>query len=314
MTLRAARPGVCGVLAGLWLIGAVAAPARAQFPHGTPPGLAKHGGKPPGKSGSGGPTSTDLPGGGAGGGATSRVRSLGVWLDDATVMAPGESWLTLSMQRWDSPSGTGIDAPIVDLAGGVAHNVQPFLSTAYSQITYTGTPAQGELGTVYLGAKIGLRDPASGSFGFSVSPAVEILSDSASTGTGLSRVNFVLPASMEWRRSATRVYGSTGYFTRGAFFLGGAVEQTVVEHWVLTGALTQAWSTDSAALSDQLGLNSTRTDLSGSVSWIGPHVMLFGSAARTISQLDADATRYSFAVGASINLNHPGRKTPVAKP
>ncbi len=291
-----------------------AAPVSAQHPHGPPPGgppgLTKtHGGKGKGSSASG-----DTSGGDTSGGATSRVRSLGVWLDDATLMAPGETWLTLSMQRWSSPTGTGVDAPIADLAGGVGPHAQLFLSLPYSRITYTDTPAAGEVGTTYLGAKIGLRAPQSGSFGVSVTPTVEILSQSATVGTGLSRVNLVLPASVEWRQGATRIYGSGGYFTRGAVFVGGAVEQTVADRWVVTGALTQAWSTDSQALSDQIGLQSNRTDVSGSVSWVTPHAMVFGSAAHTLSTLDADATRYSFTFGVSINLNIPGRRTPIAKP
>jgi hypothetical protein len=43
-------------------------------------------------------------------------------------------------------------------------------------------------------------------------------------------------------------------------------------------------------------------------------MMLFTSAARTLSPLDADAIRYSFSVGASMNLYRPGRRLPVKKP
>ena len=43
-----------------------------------------------------------------------------------------------------------------------------------------------------------------------MTPTVEILSESATIGTGFSRVNFVLPASLEWRHGATRIYGSGG--------------------------------------------------------------------------------------------------------
>ena len=290
-----------------------AGPVLAQHPHGGPPGLSQQGGQGRGNGrGAGGPNAGETSG--VDGGATSRVRSLGVWLDDATVMAPSEAWLTLSMQRWSAPAGSGWDAPVADFAAGLGLHTQLFLSLPYSRITYTDTPAAGELGTSYLGAKIGLRDPQSGSLGVSVTPTVEILSESDTTGTGFSRVNFVLPASLEWRQGATRIYGSGGYFTRGAVFVGGAVEQTLTERWVVTGAITQAWSTDHEALSEELGLGSNRTDASGSISWVTPHVMIFGSAARTLSTLDADATRYAFAAGVSLNLNVPGRRTPIAKP
>jgi len=283
-------------------------PALAQHPHGSPPGLSKQRGQGPGSS-NGGPET-----GGASAGETFRVRSLGVWLDDATVMAPREAWLTLSMHRWNSPIGSGLDAPVADVAGGIGLHTQLFLSLPYSRVTYTDTPAASEVGTTYLGAKIGLRDPQSGSLGVSVTPSVEILSESATLGTGFSRVNFVLPVSLEWRRASTRVYGSSGYLTRGAVFVGGALEQSLAHGWVVTGALTQAWSTDHQTLSEEIGLASNRTDASGSVAWVTSHLMLFGSAARTLSTLDADATRYSFAAGVSLNLSVPGRRTPIAKP
>ena len=75
-----------------------------------------------------------------------------------------------------------------------------------------------------------------------------------------------------------------GLFTRGAFFLGGAVEQTLTDRLVATGALGQAWATDGDALADEIGLRTSRTDLSGSLVWIAsPQLMLFASGARTIS-------------------------------
>lgn len=307
--------------------------ASAQRPHGTPPGLLKKPGAPGGKGGSGGGSSTSAGGGsgstpiraggvlqmvdgGSGAPSTvSRIRSLGVWLDDATVMGPGETWLTMSLQQWGSLIGTGIDAPVFDLVGGVVPRVHAFASVPYSRTSYTGLPSDGELGTVYLGGKAVLREPADGVVGIAVSPTLELLSQSATADTGFSRVNVVLPVSAEWRRGTTRVYGSTGYFTRGAVFLGGAVERALTDRTIVTGALSQAWATDELALAEEVGLRTSRTDLSGSVAWIAsPQLMLFASAARTLSALDADATRYAFSVGASMNLYRPGRRLPVKRP
>jgi hypothetical protein len=317
------RALVAAAVVGGWLLVGVS-PALAQRPHGTPPGLTKtkhtNNGKPSSSSSSNGSQSSlrgDVPttGGEPGGGASSRVRSLGVWLDDATVMSPGESWLTLSMQRWASPIASGFDGPIVDTVAGLGTSLHTFLSVPYTKITYDGAAAEGELGTIYAGAKIGLRDPSSSSLGLAVSPTVEVLSTSAAANTGYSRLNLVLPASLEWRKNATRIYGSTGYFTRGAFFLGGAWEQTLTDKWIVTGTLSQAWSTKGESIAEEFGLLRKRTDMSGGVSFIAsPHLMLFGSFARTLSSLDADATRYAVSFGASMNLYKPGRRTPVKKP
>jgi hypothetical protein len=288
----------------------LASTARGQNPHGAPPGLAKKHTAP-----AGGPSGAETSGGAAGAGASTRIRSLGVWLDDATTLGPQETWLTLSTQWWGSPIGNGTDVPVFDLAAGITSNIQAFASLPYSRVNYTGLPAIGEVGTTYLGAKVQFADPQTRSIGMAVAPSLEILSDSAIDGTGLSRVNAVLPVSLEWRRDQTRVYGSTGYFTRGAWFVGGALEQTLADHWVVTGALSSAWTTDSHALAQEVDLHTTRTDISGSLSWIAsPRLILFGSAARTLSTLDADSTRYAFTVGASMNLHGVGRTIPLKKP
>ncbi len=288
---------------------AMGSPAVAQPPHGTPPGLKKKG--PSAAAGTTSTASTE----GVGSAGPARVRSLGAWLDDATAMAPGEGWLTVSLQRWSSPVGSGIDAPVFDVIGGVTSRLHAFASVPYSRTSYTGLPSSGELGTVYLGAKFVLRAPEDKAIGLAISPAIEILSPSAMVDTGYSRVNAVLPLNAEWRHDRTRVYGSTGLFTRGAYFLGGAVEQTLTDRLVATGALSQAWATDGDALADEIGLRTSRTDLSGSLVWIAsPQLMLFVSGARTVSPLDADATGYALSVGASMNLYRPGRRVPIKKP
>jgi len=289
--------------------------AFAQRPHGTPPGQLKKQG-PPGTSSADAPTpdiaaavDTGVPGG------ITRVRSLGVWLDDATAMSPGEAWLTMSIQRWGSPIGSGFDAPVFDVVGGIVPRVHAFASIPYSRTTYVGLPSEGELGTVYLGGKAVIKEAGNRVLGIAVTPTLEILSSSAISETGYSRVNGVVPVNLEWRQGHTRVYGSTGYFTRGAFFTAGAWEQTLTDRLVVTGALSQAWATDDLALAEEVGLRTSRTDVVGSLAWIAsPQVMLFGSAARTLSSLDADATRYAFSFGASLNLFQPGRRTPVKKP
>jgi hypothetical protein len=300
---------IVSVVVGLAL---AASPALAQPPGGTPPGLAKKPAKPGAPKPGNNPTET--PGGGSAGDVAGRLRSLGLWLDDASVLAPGESWLTFSMQRWSAPVGDGFDAPVFDVVAGVARRVQAFASVPYTRTTYTGLPTTGELGTTYLGAKMALREADAG-VGVAVIPTIEILSASASTNTGYSRVNAVLPLSAEWRHASTRVYGTTGYFTRGAYFVGGALEQTLNDRVIVTAALNQGWSTRARAVDQTYGLRSSRTDASGNVTWVAsPHLMLFAGLARTVSSLDLDSTRYAMSAGASINLSHPGRRTPLRKP
>ena len=213
------------------------------------------------------------------------------------------------------PSPGAIDAPVLDVVGGLGSRVHAFASVPYSRTSYAGLPSAGELGTIYVGGKLVFREPSDEAIGVAVTPALEILSESATVETGFSRVNAMLPVSAEWRRDRTRVYGSTGVFTRGAFFLSGAIEQTLTDRLVATGSLGQSWATDGDALAEEIGLHTSRTDLSGSLAWIAsPQLMLFASGARTVSSLDTDATGYSLSFGASMNLYRPGRRLPVKKP
>src|SRR5215208_5189688 len=99
----------------LVLCGVAITPAAAQQPHGVPPGLAKKSLKP--AAGPGGSVS----GPGAVGGELlpgPNVRSFGVWLDDATVLGPHEAWLTVSVQRWASPTLRGFDVPVSGISMG----------------------------------------------------------------------------------------------------------------------------------------------------------------------------------------------------
>ncbi len=294
------------IIAGLAF---VAGPAWAQRPHGTPPGLLKSTARGPGDTP---PTSGAVDGGFP---ASARVRSLGAWLDDATAMGVGEAWMTVSLQQWSSPIGSGLEAPVMDVVAGVRPRVHLFASLPYSRTTYTGLPTYGELGTVYVGGKVVLREPDDEVVGFAVTPAAEILSASAIDETGYSRLNLVLPLNVEWRHGSTRIYGSTGYFTRGAVFASGAVERALSDRTVVTAALSQGWATGDQAVAEALGLRQSRTDLSGSVAWVASqHLMLYGGLARTISPIDADAIRYAVSVGASMNLRSPGRRIPIKKP
>src|SRR5690606_18384443 len=169
---------------------------------------------------------------------------------DATAMSPGEAWLTVSVQRWSSPIGSGFEAPVLDVVAGVAPGAHLFVSVPYSRTTYAGLPTYDEMGTVYAGGKLLLRDVERGGLGVAAMPAVEILGSSAREGTAYSRVNLLLPVSVEWRGSGTRLYATSGYFTRGAVFAAGAIERAFTDRVIGTIALSQGWATGDTALSE----------------------------------------------------------------
>jgi hypothetical protein len=232
-----------------------------------------------------------------------RVRTLGGWLDDASALAPGETWLALSVTRWKMPIATGTDAPVVDASMGLSPRIQASITVPYFRVTDRDGGYFRGIGDVYLGTKIVLRDAATHTFGMSVGPTLELLSTTSTTGTGLNRVNWILPFNVERRFSIGRVYASTGYFTRGVFFTSGAFEYAASDRLVVSAAGTHAYATDDEAVSEQIGLGRRRIDVSGTAAYtVTPALVVFGSLGRTIWGLDDDSTRLLASIGLSINV------------
>lgn len=229
-------------------------------------------------------------------------RALGSWLDDATVLPPRSTWVTVSTNRWSSPAGRGSDAPIVDVVAGLTPRVHVGVTLPYSRYTdETGSTSTG-LGDMYVTAKIVLREPTRG-LGVAVAPTLEWSTGLSAFEPGADRTHWVFPVNIELRQPGWRAYGSSGYFTRGALFAAGALERAVTERLSVTGSLTQSWSTSQAAAADAYGLTRRRTDASGAAAYsVSPSLMLFASVSRTLSRLEFDSSRFAINAGASVNL------------
>ncbi len=277
-------------------------PSFAQRRGGVPPGQAKRAQQVPNTSGlvssaaAPGPVDVSTPSG-------VRVRTLGGWLDDASALAPGETWLALSVTRWKMPIATGTDAPVVDASMGLSPRIQASITVPYFRVTDRDGANFNGLGDLYLGTKIVLRDAATHTFGMSVGPTLELLSTTSTAGTGLNRVNWILPFNIERRLSIGRVYASTGYFTRGVFFTSGAFEYVASDRLVVSAAGTHAYATDDEAVSEQIGLGRRRIDVSATAAYtVTPALALFGSLGRTVWGLDDDSTRLLASIGVSVNV------------
>ncbi len=292
--MRGRRPAI--LLLAAFAIVSVAGPGFAKGKPSSPPGQSKKLPTPP------------APGpGGAPRGAAPGMRALGVWLDDASVLDPSTVWVGLSVSRWLSPAATGTDAPVMDIAAGLTPRVQVAATVPYFSAADTQGGAIHGLGDTYVGAKVVLREPSTRHFGVAITPTMEILSGASVESTpGARRVNWVLPASIEVRRGEMRIYGTGGYFTRGAIFGSGAVEKALTARLTVTGSLTHCYATDGNALSEEFGLSRHRTDASGAVSYaVSPALMVFGSVGRTLSQLDYDGSQLAINAGVTFNVLPP---------
>jgi hypothetical protein len=286
----------------------VACPAAAQGHRGAPPGQLKPKTPEPTPAASTPASAADVQV--AALGPSIEPRGFGMWLDDATLAAPGSVWLSASMMRWSTPSGHGFDAPAIGGAIGLTRRAQLSLSIPYSRVTNEGDAlASGGLGDVYAGIKLEITEPAERRIGVSVSPTLEIL-----TSATTRRTSLVLPASVEVGLGQTRAYGSVGVFTRGAAFLTGAIERQLSERVLVTAALLQSWTTADAAASDTYGLGRTRTDVSGMVTvFAGPSTAFFGGITRTLSAQEFDSARFALSGGISVAVVPPSA-VPIRPP
>jgi hypothetical protein len=252
-------------------------------------------GKPGGVTAGSG-SATPLPASGAG------VRNFGVWLDDASIAAPGGGWMSLSFGYYKTDMFRELDMPVADAGVGLNKRAQFGFSVPVYNLNVAGVPPARGLGDLYLHTKIQLRDASSG-FGYAVVPILEVASGVQAVGQ--HRVHWALPVSMEMQRQEWRVYGATGYFSRGSLFASGALERALSSQLSMTGTLSTSYSTK-ADIVPMPGSSRVRTDVSGGASYaVRPTWIVFGSLGRTISAHDENSTRLSVSGGMTLNLAAP---------
>ena len=178
------------------------------------------------------------------------IPQFGSWLDDASTPAKGTGYTGIGVGYWrglgDSSGVAQVDVPVLGFTYGMTNRVQVSATVPFYRATYQGITARG-VDDVYLSGKVAAIDPAvTGRFGLAVGGVVEVLSVGRADQ---SRVQWALPVSVEFRADPVRVYGSTGYFSRGAVFAAGAIEWTASTGTSVTTSLAQSISTASTPVS-----------------------------------------------------------------
>jgi len=237
-----------------------------------------------------------------------RQQTFGTWLDNADINAPGEAWMSISTTYWRSSSLREVDAPSIGASVGVTPHGQFSVSVPYYHVTDpSGLTAHG-FGATYLTGKFALAQD--GRVHAAVSPTLEVLSWTAAD-LGAHRVNVVLPLSVQSDIGAARVYGSTGYVSRGSVFGAGAAEWAAGPRATLVASLSHSYSVKSDPVSDARGISRHRTDASGGVYLnAGSTVVLFASVGRTLSPVTDTSGRLSLTGGVTINVAGPAEHTP----
>jgi hypothetical protein len=256
---------------------ALASSAAAQGKSGSAPG--KNKGKPstpPSSSSLPGPTTTTTS---ASPLATATGASPLSWMDDATVLPAGSVMLTVSAMRWSGSGISEVDAPIVDASFGLTNRVQLSASVPRVVGSPDGSGVVGGLGTSYFSGKIAVLDDPS--IKLAVSPLLEVLGTGAaqSLDEGESRYQIGLPVSLEVAAGPARLFGVTGFFSRGAWFAGAGAGFELTPRMGASVSFTRSWAT-----SDLAGIQRNRSEVSGAVSYfVWPQVAVYGALGRTIA-------------------------------
>jgi hypothetical protein len=142
----------------------------------------------------------------------------------------------------------------------------------------------------------------------STSPTLEVLDWSSAD---VSRVNFLLPVSAQTYAGRLRLYGTTGYLSRGSVFGSGAVEWPVRNRLTFTTSFAHSYSIVSDPISDALGITRHRTDASiGAYFSVRPTVVLFTSVGRTFVPVDETSGRLAVSTGVTMNIGRRGTNVP----
>jgi hypothetical protein len=229
------------------------------------------------------------------------------WLDDATIVQPGNVSLALSALRWDGSDVSEVDAPIVQVAVGLADRVHFAASVPHVTGSADAAGPLAGIGTSFFGLKIGVIDDRAHGFKLSVSPTLELLGEGVAQALGadVGRAQFGVPVSTEIDRGPVRLFGGAGYFSRGIWFTGGGAGVRATNRVFLSGSFGRSWRRDddpAVPLSDR-----SRNELTGAVAYaLTPRVSAFGSLGRTIVTLDENGAGTTLAGGVSFFI--PARR------
>jgi hypothetical protein len=223
------------------------------------------------------------------------VAYYGSWLDDASVVAPGDIWVGLATGYWRGNSNRQIDAPVVSAAVGLTSRVQAGGSASFYHFRDADGLSENGFGTFSVYGKFLITDPARASdvIGVAITPLVE-LSRGSETPVG-----WALPVNVEFRRGNARVYGSSGYFSRGSVFGTVAADIPVTPIIYINGTFGQSYA--------RSGTHQTSLGLGASLG-LTPTSGLFIGLGKTFMPATIGPGGISIAGGMSFLLPDP--KTP----
>jgi len=238
---------------------------------------------------------------------------FGTWLDDATTTAKGVGFASIAATYWRGTGASQTDAPILAVTYGALNRTQLSATVPFYRGRYEGSSGSG-LDNVYISSKIAVVDPDRGAarFGLAVGGVAEILNAAFADA---SRVHWAVPVSVEFRMAPVRLYGSTGYFSRGAVFGAVALEWTAPTGTSVTTSVAHSQSVHGVTVATTGGVpRATSRDVSAFVSHpVSSIASVYVSGSRTFSDTWIDGALAASA-GLSFQFANPPSGTGAGLP
>jgi hypothetical protein len=217
-------------------------------------------------------------------------------MDDATLMAPGSVWLSVSAVSWHGSGANERVFPVFDVSMGLVPRVQ--LGASMPR-------AAGGLGTSFYTAKIAILEDGTRGMKVAIGPTLEVLGAASMQygPAGQSRVQWGLPLSVQIDRGAAKVYGSSGYFSPGIWYVGAGISRPLTDRVGAFASFSRAWTR--TAIEEAAAGAPRRNDLSGGATFnVVPTIAIYGSLGRTIGTAAGNGAGTTLSFGMSLS---PGR-------
>ena len=202
--------------------------------------------------------------------AANAVVYYGSWLDDASIVSPGDVWIALATGYWRGDSNRQLDVPVVSAAVGMTSRFQAGGSASFYHFRDPDGLTESGAGTFSAYGKFQLLDPmrAENAIGIAITPLIELSPGSS------ERFGWALPVNIETQRGNLRVYGSAGYFSRGSVFGTIGADIPVGSRFALSANIGQSYaSAGSHQTSFGAGFSVGLTPKSGAYVGIGQTFM-----------------------------------------
>ena len=184
----------------------------------------------------------------------------GSWLDDASIVEPGDIWIGLATGYWRGDNNRQFDAPVASAAVGISRRFQAGGNLSFYHFRDADGVSENGLGNMSLYGKVQLLDAyrAPNAVGLAVTPLIE-LSPGSEDAFG-----WALPVNVEAHRGDLRIYASGGYFSRGSIFASLGADIPVGSRVSISGNFGQSYARvgthqTSLGVGAALGLSATNS-------------------------------------------------------